>query len=117
MKIRKKAFKLLSASRNQCLAKEITNISDSALGVLCKRAFLPGDVNITLILRSYFKCWLLQMSVKSSSSRGRSENVFHTFQNSSWFDGEREKGMGGSRRDKGRTAARGTEQGIETGRV
>lgn len=65
-------------------------------------------MNITLVLRSYFKCWLLQMCVMSSSSGGRGENVFHISQNSSWFEGKREKGMGGSRRDKGRKGAKGT---------
>lgn len=71
-------------------------------GVPVSKSFLLGDVNITLIIRFYFKCWLLQMCVKSSSSQRRGKNVFDIFQNSSWFEGKREKGMGGSRRDKGK---------------
>jgi len=60
-KKKKKAFRLLGTSGNQRMAEEITSISESALRCLCKGAFLPEDMNISLIIESYFKDSRLHM--------------------------------------------------------
>lgn len=68
------------------MAKEITSMSESALRCLCKRTFLPEDVNITLTIRSYVKGWLLHMwALHPHLHKARVQMCWHIFQKNGNF--------------------------------